>query len=139
MRAARASAAPTAGQAGAVRDFKAAWEAMDIQALAGVLDPGARSVSDGGGLATAAPHPVEGGARIARYLAGIAGRTPGLMLLERTVNRQPGLVAQKDGVIVTVYAFDVAGDRIRQVWAVRNPGQAPALDRALARRSCGCR
>lgn len=43
------------------------------------------------------------------------------MLLERTVNRQPGLVAQKDGVIVTVYAFDVAGDRIRQVWAVRNP------------------
>jgi hypothetical protein len=33
-----------------------------------------------------------------------------------------GLVAQQDGgVIVTVFAFDLAGDRIRQIWAIRNP------------------
>jgi RNA polymerase sigma-70 factor (ECF subfamily) len=30
-------------------------------------------------------------------------------------------VAQEDGVTVTVYAFDVAGDRIKHIWAVRNP------------------
>jgi hypothetical protein len=30
-------------------------------------------------------------------------------ILEHTVNGQPGLVAQQDGVTVTVFAFDVAG------------------------------
>ena len=51
-------------------------------------------------------------------------RRPGtrqLTILERTVNGQPGLVAQQDGVTVTVFAFDFAGDRITHIWAVRNP------------------
>ena len=46
---------------------------------------------------------------------------PGLTLHERTVNGEPGLVAEQDGVIETVFAFDVAGERIRTIWAVRNP------------------
>ena len=66
--------------------------------------------------------PIEGGEQIARYLVDIAGRAPGSpTFLERTVNGQPGLVAQQDGVTVTVIAFDVAGDRIKRMWAVRNP------------------
>jgi hypothetical protein len=44
-----------------------------------------------------------------------------MTILERTVNGQPGLVALQDGVIVTVMAFEVAGDRIKHIWAVRNP------------------
>jgi len=44
-----------------------------------------------------------------------------MTFLESTVNGQPGLVAQQDGVIVTVFAFDVAGDRIKHIWAMRNP------------------
>ena len=44
-----------------------------------------------------------------------------MTILERTVNGQPGLVAQQDGVTVTVMAFDLAGDRIKHIWAVRNP------------------
>jgi RNA polymerase sigma-70 factor (ECF subfamily) len=48
-------------------------------------------------------------------------RPQGLTILEHTVNGQPGLVAQQDGVTVTVFAFDVAGDRITHIWAVRNP------------------
>ncbi|MDT5331749.1 MAG: hypothetical protein QOF31_3046, partial [Mycobacterium sp.] len=46
---------------------------------------------------------------------------PNLTILERTVDGQPGLVAQLDGATVTVYAFDVAGDRIKRMWAIRNP------------------
>jgi hypothetical protein len=42
-------------------------------------------------------------------------------ILERTVNGQPGLVAQLDGVTATVFAFDLADDRIKHIWAVRNP------------------
>ena len=122
IRASQAPATPTAQQASLVRDFRQAWEAGDIDALIGLLDPGATVIADGGGLASAALRPIQGGEQVARYLADIAGQAPGnVTFLERTVNGQPGLVAQQDGVTVTVFAFDVAGDRIKHIWAVRNP------------------
>ena len=71
---------------------------------------------------SAALRPIEGAGQIARYVVDITSRAPGSMtILERTVNGQPGLVAQQDGVTVTVFAFDVAGDRITHIWAARNP------------------
>jgi RNA polymerase sigma factor (sigma-70 family) len=122
VHASQAPATPTAQQAGIVRAFKQAWEAKDIGALIGLLDPDATMIADGGGLATAALRPVEGGKQVARYLADLAGRAPGnVTFLERTVNGQPGLVAQQDGVTATVFAFEVAGDQIKRIWAVRNP------------------
>ena len=122
LRASQAPATPTARQASIVRAFKLAWEAGDIGALIGLLDPDARVIADGGGLVAAALHPIEGGEQIARYLADLVGRVPSnVTFLERTVNGQPGLVAQQDGVTVTVFAFDVAGDLITHIWAVRNP------------------
>lgn len=36
-------------------------------------------------------------------------------------NGEPGLVAEQGGAIVTVFAFDVVGQRIKTIWAVRNP------------------
>jgi hypothetical protein len=78
-------------------------------------------IADGGGLVSAVLRPIEGGEQIARYAVDIAGRAPVLTILERTVNGQPGLVAQQDGVTATVFAFDVAGDRIKHIRAVRNP------------------
>jgi RNA polymerase sigma-70 factor (ECF subfamily) len=122
VRAAQAPAAPAARQTGVVRAFRLAWEAKDIDALIGLLDPGATAIADGGGLAVAFLSPIEGGEQIARAWIEIANRAPGGMtFLERTVNGQPGLVAQQDGVTVTVFAFDVAGDRVRHIWVVRNP------------------
>jgi RNA polymerase sigma factor (sigma-70 family) len=121
LHASQRPAAPTARQARIVRDFKRAWEAKDIDALIGLLDPNATAIGDGGGLAGAALHPIQGGEQIARAVVDVAGRAPALTFLERTVNGQPGLVAQHDGVTVTVMAFAVAGDRITRIWAVRNP------------------
>jgi RNA polymerase sigma factor (sigma-70 family) len=120
IRASRATAAPGARQAKVVRAFRQAWEAGDIDALIALLDPGATATGDGGGLVRAELRPVEGAEQIARYMAGIVGR-PGLTILERTVNGQPGLVAQADGITIAVYAFDVAGDRIKHIWTVLNP------------------
>jgi RNA polymerase sigma factor (sigma-70 family) len=122
VRASQAPAGPAARQAGVVRAFKQAWEAQDIDALISLLDPDATAIADGGGLATTFLRPIEGGEQIARAWAEIANRTPSNMtFLERSVNGQPGVVAQQDGVTVTVFAFDVAGDRIRHIWVVRNP------------------
>jgi len=112
----------SAQQASVVRDFKRAWEAKDIEALIGLLDPEAMMIADGGGLAAALLTPVEGAEQIGRYVIDLASRTTAdVTFLERTVNGQPGLVAQQNGATVTVFAFDVAGDKIKHIWAIRNP------------------
>ncbi|MET8047906.1 RNA polymerase sigma factor SigJ [Streptosporangium sp. NPDC005286] len=121
IHASRAPAAPAAQRAGIVRAFKQAWAAKDIDALIGLLDPDATATGDGGGLVSAVLRPIEGAERIARFFADRTSAVPKATILECTVNGQPGLVAQLDGVTVSVLAFDVAGDRIKRIWAVLNP------------------
>ena len=121
IRESQAPATPAPQQADIVRDFKRAWQARDINALIGLLDPDATATGDGGGLVRAEPHPVEGAEQIARFFADRAGPASELTILERTVNGQPGLVIQLDSVTVNVMAFDIAGGRIKHIWAVLNP------------------
>ena len=119
----RDASPPTAParRAGIIRDFKRAWEAKDIDALVQLLDPAAVVVADGGGIVPASLRPIEGAEEIARYLVELADRVGTLRLLERTVNGQPGLVGHQDGATAVVFAFDVRGERVQRVWAVRNP------------------
>jgi RNA polymerase sigma-70 factor (ECF subfamily) len=117
----RPVATPTAGRAEVVREFKQAWEAMDIEALLGILDPNVVSVADGGGRVAAALAPIEGPETIANFMVALASRSTDLVIEEHTVNGQPGLVARQDDETITVFAFDVADGRITRIWAVRNP------------------
>ncbi|MEU6038597.1 RNA polymerase sigma factor SigJ [Actinomadura sp. NPDC047616] len=121
VRASQGPATPAAQRAAVVRSFKEAWEAKDLDALIALLDPDATGIADGGGLVSAVLEPVEGAERVARFLVDIADRATDLTITERLVNGQPGLVARPDDVTVAVMAFDVVGDRIRRIWAVRNP------------------
>lgn len=105
-----------------VRAFKSAWEAKDIGAIVGLLDPDAVATADGGGRAVTFLEPIVGGEQIARAWIEIANRSLSTTtILERTVNGQPGLVARQDGVTLTVFAFDIVDDRITRIWAIRNP------------------
>ncbi|MEU4342205.1 RNA polymerase sigma factor SigJ [Nocardia sp. NPDC023852] len=118
----RTSQGPSSTQrAEVVRDFKRAWETRDIETLINLLDPHATATADSGGLAPAFRHPITGGEQIARAWIEIAALGPEVTLLERTVNGQPGLVAQLADTIVSVYAFDIADDRVTRIWAIRNP------------------
>ncbi|WP_051713862.1 RNA polymerase sigma factor SigJ [Streptomyces sp. NRRL WC-3626] len=112
---------PAAGRAEVVRRVREAWESKDIAALVGLLDPAAVMTADGGGLAGTAPRPVEGAARIARYMVAVAERAPGLELLERSVNGVPGLVARRAGGVETVASFEISEGRVTRIWVVRNP------------------
>ena len=123
VQAAQPPATPTARQAAIVRAFKKAWEARDIGALIGLLDPGATVTGDIGDLPAALPGPIQGAEQIARTSLAVASQVPGMTLLERTVNGQPGLVAQQDGVTVAVYAFEIAGEKIARIWAILDPGK----------------
>lgn len=121
VRAARTPPSPTAEQAEVVRRFAAAFESSDIASLVALLDPDATVTPDGGGRVAARIHPIEGAETIARYLAGLLAHAPsGVRFRPRTVNGRPGLVGEQDGVVVTVFSFDVSG-RIRHIWATRNP------------------
>lgn len=121
VRDSRVPAGPAELQADLVRRFRLAWETQDIDALVRLLDPDVTVVADGGGLVNAQLHPIEGRPLVIRAVLEIAGQAPGVTLLERLVNGQPGLVMRQDGTTVTVLGFHLAGDRIRRIWAVRNP------------------
>jgi RNA polymerase sigma factor (sigma-70 family) len=121
IRTAQVTATPTAQQAGVVREFKKAWQAKDINTLIGLLDPDATATGDGGGLVSAALHPIEGAEQVARFFIDRASALPNRTILERTVNGQPGLVIQVNGSTVTVIAFDIEDERIKNIWAVLNP------------------
>ena len=131
IRTTQAPTTPASRHAQIVRDFKHAWEARDIDALIGLLDPSATVIADGGGLVRTVLHPVEGAERIMRSLILLGERFRNQTILERTVNGQPGLVAQQDGVTTSVYAFEIVGDRIRRIWAVRNPNKLLPWTRRL--------
>ncbi|WP_432893712.1 RNA polymerase sigma factor SigJ [Kribbella sp. CA-245084] len=121
IRDAQLPAAPSPHRAELIRQFKQAWEATDIAKLVSLLDPEVTAVADGGGIVTAALEPVHGGTDVASYFAGLPVFMLGRELVERVVNGQPGLVIQFEGVIETVIAFDVDGDHITNIWAIRNP------------------
>ncbi|CAL9653110.1 ECF RNA polymerase sigma factor SigJ (plasmid) [Streptomyces sp. enrichment culture] len=120
IRASQAPTPPTTQHADIVRQFKQVWEAKDINGLINLLDPNATVIADGGGQVSAVTRPVTGGAEITRACIRLAEQAP-LTILERTVNGQPGLVSQQDGVTVAVLAFDIVDDRIKHIWAVLNP------------------
>jgi RNA polymerase sigma factor (sigma-70 family) len=132
LAASNAPAPAAAMRADIVREFKDAWAAQDIDGLVALLAPDATTIADGGGVVRAALAPVVGAEEVARRFAAIAAATRHHTVVEATVNGQPGLVAQRDGVTVTVLAFDVVGDRITRIWAVRNPEKLRswAADRA---------
>ncbi|WP_374113549.1 RNA polymerase sigma factor SigJ [Microbacterium sp. zg.B48] len=121
IRASRQASTPIAQQREIVAVFKSAWEAKDIPRLLTLLDPNATISADGGGIVPATLEPVEGLNQIALSFAALADRAPDLVVRERTVNGQPGLVAEQDGSVAVVLAFEIAGGRILRIWAMRNP------------------
>ncbi|MCR2810770.1 MULTISPECIES: RNA polymerase sigma factor SigJ [unclassified Microbacterium] len=121
IRASRQASTPIAQQREIVAVFKSAWEAKDIPRLLTLLDPNATMSADGGGIVPATLEPVEGLNQIALSFAALADRAPDLVVRERTVNGQPGLVAEQDGSVAVVLAFEIAGGRILRIWAMRNP------------------
>lgn len=107
-----------------VTAFAVAWQAGDVDALLGVLDPDVVLTSDGGGIVNAARKPVVGRDRVSRALAGFS-RTSAARGAEQRgaladVNGLPGIVLS-DGDVMSVISCTIDDGRIVAIDIVRNP------------------
>jgi RNA polymerase sigma-70 factor, ECF subfamily len=118
----------TAPASDVVFKFGGACAAGDIEALMGLLGDGSVLVSDGGPDRHAARRPVTGPYRIARFLINVSKRfPPGASLRAATINAQPGIVMEIDGVPDFALVLDVCDDRIEHVFIVTNPAKLAGL------------
>jgi RNA polymerase sigma-70 factor (TIGR02957 family) len=115
--------------------FLAAVRGGDLQQLLEVLAPDVVLVADGGGIAAAARHPIEGAEKVAAFLDK-AARLEGLVLHDVWLNGSPAIQIELDGRIDTAVSLVVEDGRIVRIYAVRNPdklggmGEEAALSRS---------
>jgi RNA polymerase sigma-70 factor (TIGR02957 family) len=106
----------------ALESFQRALETRDLQGLLDVLAPQVVLVSDGGGVKQAAPRPITGAEKVARFIVGGLGKAQVTLTSDHTmVNGNPALVLRVDGEIDGVIAIRVEDARITGLYYVRNP------------------
>ena len=100
----------------------------DMEGLISLLSEDVTLWSDGGGKVAAAPYPIHGPERVARFLLGVLRTVPpGFFARPTWVNGGPGVVGYVDGHPTSVVALDVADGRLRGVRIVVNPEKLQAV------------
>lgn len=103
--------------------FAAALATGDVGALTRLLAEDAVFYSDGGGKRSAALNPLIGKDKIIRFFTGLARKHmyPQLLRVDRVlINGLPGFVLHTDEGVETI-AFEIAGEQIAALYAIRNP------------------
>lgn len=114
-------AADETSSAVVVQRFMTAAATGDLQGLMDVLAPDVVLLNDGGGKVRAAIRPVVTADNVARLLLGLRSKLPVGTTEAATINGRPGFLIFFDGILDTVLAFDVDGDRISAMYMIRNP------------------
>jgi RNA polymerase sigma-70 factor (TIGR02957 family) len=108
-----------------VRRFLAALEQGNVDTVVSMLAKDVVLVSDGGGKAFAAVHPIESRDLVARFLLGLIRKVPyyegGVHVEMRDINGQTGLVVRSGEGIEVVALMHVERNSIRNLYFVRNP------------------
>jgi RNA polymerase sigma-70 factor (ECF subfamily) len=120
-----------------LRAFLAAAAVGDVSALATILAEDAVMVSDGGvdGVVTGGlrnlPEPLEGGARIAEFVAAATARNAGtLRLEERMLNGKPAVVFWRGDAPFGALLVAAAGGKIHRVFFHADPTRLSRLGSA---------
>ncbi|HEX2057139.1 MAG TPA: nuclear transport factor 2 family protein [Actinomycetota bacterium] len=96
----------------------------DVGALTELLAEDAVLHADGGAETRAARVPVEGAARVARFLVNVAAKTPaGVRVSVENVNGRPGILVRDGGAAVAAIVVETGGDRIDRVYAIAAPSK----------------
>ncbi|CAA9469624.1 MAG: sigma-70 region 2 domain protein [uncultured Rubrobacteraceae bacterium] len=111
-----------------VERFLAALTAGDVQGLMDVLAPDVVLVADGGGLAPAVRHPVEGMERVATLLSRFKMLAPDGVGGTVWLNGAPAVRIDLAGELDTAVTFVVEDGRIARIYAIRNPQKLGRLE-----------
>ena len=110
------------------RQFLEACTSGDMEGLLGLLSEDVTLWSDGGGKVAAAPYPIHGPERVARFLLGVLRTVPpGFSARPARINGGPGAVGYVNGHPTGVVALDYADGRLRGVHIVVNPDKLRTL------------
>ena len=110
--------------------FFAACQDGNVDDLVHLLAKDAVFYGDGGGKATAAPHPVQGGDRVARLLDGLfnKGRALGGRVRRVDVNGQPGaMFMDTTDRLIGVMELDIVDGAVQSVRTIVNPDKLQHL------------
>jgi RNA polymerase sigma factor (sigma-70 family) len=118
---ARDGKVPRAAHDATVRAFAAAARAGDIAGLIAVLDPDVVLRSDGGGIVTAARHPVTGAEKVARFLLGAVEKNPTAEVIDQETPDGLGFALWVEGRVTGVVTMEVTGAVVTEVRMVLNP------------------
>ena len=109
--------------------FLAAAQSGDIATLESLLTEDAVSLSDGGGVASAARRPVLGRTRVASLLLGLLEKyTDGVTSVPVVANGEPAILVMRDARPLVLWTFDVGPDGVRRMLSVLNPGKLGGFD-----------
>lgn len=108
-----------------VHGFMAALKQGNLNQILSMLDQDVVLVSDGGGKVSAAVDPIETRELVAQFLLGPvrqASMNEGIAFIEiGQINGQPGLILRSSEGIHTVAMLHMEGDKIQNLYFVRNP------------------
>jgi RNA polymerase sigma-70 factor, ECF subfamily len=117
-------------RAAELRDrFLDALRRDDAAALQALLVEDVVLTSDGGGKAAAATVPVIGSESVTKFFMGVVrkGAAEATRVENTEINGLPGMVAFDANGINTALAFETDGERIRAIYAIRNPDKLARL------------
>lgn len=116
-----------------IRAFLTALEQGNLEAVVTMLAEDAVLISDGGGKALSAVHPIQSREHVIRFLLGIirkaANEEGGLEFELTEMNGQPGLIVRTRNRIETAALLHMENNEIRSLYLIRNPDKLQRLER----------
>jgi RNA polymerase sigma-70 factor (ECF subfamily) len=105
-----------------LESFLAAVGSGDLDGLMHLLHEDVVNLSDGGGKASAAIHPIKGANYVARFVLGMARQMRDGMFFEvANLNGSGGIIIREGTEVFSVVLFDVIGGQIGKIHMIRNP------------------
>ncbi|MDQ2727790.1 MAG: RNA polymerase sigma-70 factor [Actinomycetota bacterium] len=117
--------------------FVSACATGDVDDLLGLLAPDVVVWTDGGGKAKAAPRPVVGAWRAARFLINVSQTLSASGTVRyASINGQAGVVVEEDGIPVAAAVLDAIEGVIGGVRILSNPDKLEALSKGWRHGRC---
>lgn len=109
--------------------FTTAAQSGNVSALKALLAADVVSISDGGGVVSAARNAVVGRDKVTRFVLGLLVKYAlGVTSTFVTVNGEPSLLVTRGGRPLLVWQFDIGPDGVRRMLAVLNPEKLHQFD-----------